>query len=230
MSHISYRISNDNLDDIENWATWSPERLCGFLKKAGLGDYGEIFINHKISGRLAPLLSDADLKEMGVSIVGDRLRLKAVIGALGTRARYEKRTKTWWEGKEQLYFSDAQQCLCTCAGCCPDDPSTYKLTSNHLRVKTVNPFRCGPVRLCCCNEYKINNVDLSKVNDVDIFGEPAPCVWRVCCCAAGRDHIQIQTPTEKEGTLVLTVQQGTGERISGMILHQIEEAQQLERD
>jgi hypothetical protein len=97
-------------------------------------------------------------------------------------------------------------------------------------VKTVNPLRCGPVKLCCCNEYNINNVDLSKINDVDIFGAPAPCFWRVLGCASGRDHIQIQTPAEKDANLVLIVEQGKGERISGMILHQIEEAQQLERD
>jgi hypothetical protein len=120
MSQISYRISNENSDDIENWSKWSPERLSGFLKKAGLGDYGEMFINHKISGRLAPCLTDADLKEMGVSIVGDRLRLKAVAAALGQKARYETRTKTWWEGTEQLYFSDVQKWICTCGGLFPD--------------------------------------------------------------------------------------------------------------
>ena len=110
------------------------------------------------------------------------------------------------------------------------DPSTYKLTSNHLRVKTVDPLRCGPIQLCCCYEYHINNLDLSKIQDVDVYGEPAPCLWRVLFCSGGRDHIQIQTPTEKKDQLTLIVEPGMGEKVADMILHQVEEAQIIERD
>jgi hypothetical protein len=92
------------------------------------------------------------------------------------------------------------------------------------------PQRCGPIKLCCCYEYSINNLDLSKVNDVDVFGEPAPCLWRTFCCASGKDHIEVQTPTEKEGKLIIVLKQGEGDRVSTMILHQIEEAQIIERD
>ena len=71
---------------------------------------------------------------------------------------------------------------------------------------------------------------MSKINDVDIFGEPAPCCWRICCCAGGKEHIEIQTQTEEGGKISLIVEQGEGDRISTMILHQIEEAQIMERD
>jgi len=255
----SYRIDRVDQADTENFDKWTPAQFVSFLQKAQLGDYSEIFLHHKISGRLAPLLTDGDLKEMGIGIVGDRLRLRAVIHALGRKVRYDTRTKIWWEGKEQLYFGELEKYCWTCCGLCPDgtfrlcvtrikimsllssysqlylivnvDPSTYKLTSNHLRIKTVQPARCGPIRLCCCYRYSINNLDLSKINDVDILGEPAPCCQRTLCCVPGKDHVEIMTPTETpDGKVALILKQGDGEKVSGMILHQIEEAQMIERD
>jgi hypothetical protein len=90
------------------------------------------------------------------------------------------------------------------------------LTSNHLKIKKVTPARCGPVKLCCCYEYSINNIDLSKVNDVDVYGEPAPWLLRTFCFAVGKEHIEIQTPSESEGKLSLIVEQGQGDRVSGL--------------
>jgi hypothetical protein len=116
---MSYRLS-ENEADTADFEQWSAQDFASFLKKAGMADYGEVFLKHKISGRLAPLLKDMDLKEMGITIVGDRLRLKAIIQSLGRKKRYNTRTKIWWEGTEQLYFSDAERCLGTCGGCCPD--------------------------------------------------------------------------------------------------------------
>jgi hypothetical protein len=110
------------------------------------------------------------------------------------------------------------------------DPSTYKLTSNHLKIKTVNPKRCGPITLCCCYEYSINNVDLTKVDDVDIIGVPAPCLPRVLCCAPGKDLVEVMSKAEKGGKVVLELKQGEGEKVSTLILGQVEECQQIERD
>merc|ERR1711957_997396 len=82
--------------------------------------------------------------------------------------------------------------LGTCFGCCPEDPSTYALMSNHIKIKSVNPTRIGPIRLCCCNEYATNNVDLTYVADVDVRGIPAPCCERIICCAPGKDVVNIE--------------------------------------
>jgi hypothetical protein len=226
----SYRIDSANPKDIVDYEKWTPQQIANFLTKAGLGQYQENIIRHKISGRLAPLLTHDLLKEMGVHIVGDRLRIMAIVQALGHKARYDQRTKTFWEGTEQLYFTSLEQFCCTACGCCPADPSTYRLTSNHLRVKTVQPARIGPIRLCCCYQYTINNLDLTKVEDVDILGEPAPCGRRILCCAPGKDRVEIMTPTAPGGRMTLVLPQGEGERVTSLLLHQIEEAQLIERD
>jgi hypothetical protein len=127
--------------------------------------------------------------------------------------------------------NDSFVVLLLCCGIAIDiDPSTYKLTSNHLKIKTVNPKRCGPITLCCCYEYSINNVDLTKVDDVDIIGVPAPFLPRILCCAPGKDLVEVMSRAEKGGKVVLELKQGEGDKVSTLILGQVEECQQIERD
>jgi len=218
-------------NELENFMDWTPKDVAAFLKKADLGDYSECFIKHNVSGSLLHLLKDEDLKDMGIKIVGDRLRLKAFIDILGRKNRSNKRTKVWWEGTERLYLSCADKACSTCCFLCPDDPSTYKLTSNHLKVKTVNPMRCGPFKFCCscCTEYKINNVDLSEIDDVDLIVEAAPCCCATFCCAKGRAVVAISTRSNDVG-LRLILTKDVAEKASNMILQNIEECQVMERD
>ena len=220
---------DDLFKDINtDFDNWDENELANFLRKAKLGDYSEMFITHKISGRLAPLLTDAQLKEMGVSIVGDRLRIKSLIQNMKWKIRYNTRSKILWEGTERLYFSDASKLCWTCCGIFPDDPSTYKLTTTHLKIKTVDPLRCGPIKLCCSYDYNINNVDLSKVDDVDVVGVPSPCCIRILCCAPGKEIVEVKSSAE--GKLLIVLQKGQGDHVSTLIMNQIEEAQVIERD
>ena len=229
--------------------TWDTNELASFLKnKAKLGDYSEMFVHHKISGRIAPLLTDQDLKDMGITIVGDRLRIKSLLHHMKWKKRYQSRNKVIWEDTERLYYSNAEQMCWTCCGLFPDDPSTYKLTNTHLKIKTVDPLRCGPIKCCCCYEYHVNNVDLSKIDDVDVVGVPSPCFARVFCCAPGKEIVELKTSTEDGttgtasnstkindnvamiGKLNIILKSGQGEHVSQLIMNQIEEAQVLERD
>lgn len=116
----SYRLTESNKEDTSGFEEWNSKQLADYLTKAGLGEYSEMFIMHKVTGRLAPLLSDLDLKEMGILVVGDRLRVKTLILALGRSVRYNTRTRTIWEATERIYFSDAEQCCWTCCGLFPD--------------------------------------------------------------------------------------------------------------
>ena len=53
--------------------TWNPNQFAHYISLQGLGDeYTKCIIEHKISGKLAPLLSELDLKEMGIECIGDR--------------------------------------------------------------------------------------------------------------------------------------------------------------
>src|SRR4029077_16054632 len=54
----------------------------GWLRGLGLGQHEEKFRDNKIDADLLPRLTDAGLKDMGVSALGDRLRLLDAIAAL----------------------------------------------------------------------------------------------------------------------------------------------------
>ena len=136
--------------------------------------------------------------------------------------------KLLWEAKEVLWFNSFEGCVNTCCHLCPEDPSTYKLTNNHLKIKTVKPLRIGPIRLCCCKEYSVNNIDLTNIDDVDMDGIPAPFLLQCLCCASGKEVIEIEAGAE--GTLKIITAEGEGDAISGLIMNQVEESQQIERD
>jgi len=227
-----YRALSDREEDrsLANYASWDEEKLGSYFQKQGLGMYAPVLKKHRITGRLAPLLSDDDLKEIGVEVVGDRLMFRHHLKSLCRQARLSKRVEALWEGEEQIFFSAWDRHCWTLCGICPVDPSTYKVTTNHIKVRRVQPVRCGPVLLCCYGAtYRSNNIDLSKVDDVDVLGIPAPCVQRMCCCARGKDLVEVESRFEKGGKIMLTLEEGRGEAVANLILYQVEESQKIER-
>ena len=145
--------------DVENFETWSAEDLAQYLKsKCDLADYYEMILKHDITGKVAPTLSENDLKEMGISSIGDRKRLQLAIHDLKKAARKKEREKVIWEGKEVLWFSCWDACMGSCCGCCPVDPAQYKLSGTHLSIRTEKPCYCGPFRCCFGHEFDVDNV------------------------------------------------------------------------
>ena len=70
---------------------------------------------------------------------------------------------------------------------------------------------------------------MSKVDDVDVIGVPAPCLQRICCLARGKDIVEVESRFEKGGKIRLTLEEGHGEVVSNLILNQVEESQKMER-
>ena len=69
----------------------TPQPIAEWLEKLGLGQYGQRFVEHEITLSILPDLTDADLKELGVSALGHRrLLLRAIAELDGV----EKRTPT----------------------------------------------------------------------------------------------------------------------------------------
>jgi class 3 adenylate cyclase len=56
--------------------------LAGWLRNLGLGQYEANFRDNKIDADMLPRLTGDDLKDIGVSALGDRLRLLDAITAL----------------------------------------------------------------------------------------------------------------------------------------------------
>jgi len=92
--------------EIKSYETWNAEELAGFISNQGLESYSHTIIDHKITGKLAPLLSEMDLKEMGITCIGDRLRFRLIVDNLKIKKRSLKRTQIVWEGRERIYYSE----------------------------------------------------------------------------------------------------------------------------
>lgn len=229
-------LIESNNEDLKDFETWDAERLGAYFSRQGL-DYGRQLAEHKITGALAPLLTDSDLREMGIHIVGDRLLFHWHLQELSRRQRFQRSLQPYWQGQEHLFASPCAHICCTACGLCPVDATSYKLTSHHLKARRVVPVRCGPFRLSCCgfgSTLESHSIDLSKVDDVDVSGRPAPCLGRLCCCARGQDLIEVESRFERampgrqhhHNKITLVLAEGDGEAVAQLILHRIEESQQ----
>jgi SAM domain (Sterile alpha motif) len=116
-----------NMDDgslfganAEDFDSWDSQQLADFLSSAGLMAYRKMVLDHKITGKFAHLLTDEDLRDMGMIVVGDRLRFKQLMMTMGRKARFCNTTKAIWIGEEVKYYSEAEKLCCTGMGVFPD--------------------------------------------------------------------------------------------------------------
>ncbi|XP_055508216.1 deoxynucleoside triphosphate triphosphohydrolase SAMHD1-like [Leucoraja erinacea] len=65
-----------------NYQEWDVEDVCRFLRMKGLGKFEQLFRDEKLSGAALPFLTDLDLDQLGVSPLGDRLKLINCIDTL----------------------------------------------------------------------------------------------------------------------------------------------------
>lgn len=219
--------------EVDGSDKWTSKQLASYFEKNGLGQYSESITEHKINGRLAPLLSDDNLTEMGIICIGDRLRFRLHIDNLKRNLRAQSMSKCIWTGKERIFYTGAEEACCTMCGFCPVDPSNYKLMTNYLKIRNVNPARCGPIRLCCCNEYAISNIDLTYVADVDVTGVPAPWCSRILCCAPGKDLVNIEIRGYGGNEMYrhkLILKEGEGDEVAGLLMNSIEASQKIDRE
>jgi hypothetical protein len=216
----------DSIGKLGGVESWDEHRLADFFEEEGLGIYRELIVRHRINGRVASQLTDMDLKDMHINIIGDRCRFRHLLSSLKRKTRANQRNKLIWSGNERVFFDSCERFFGTCFFLCPENPSTYKLTNSHLKIKTVDPIRFGPFRLCCCTEYKVNNIDLTQVNDIDMEGSPAPFIQECLCCANGKEILEISTDEEE---VKIILEAGEGDNISSLIMTQVEECQMMER-
>ena len=113
----------------EDFDKWDSQQLADFLASAGLMAYRKMVLDHKITGKFAHLLTDEDLRDMGMIVVGDRLRFKQLMMTMGRKARFCNSTKAIWTGEEQTYYSDIEHFVCTCMGLIPDGKHYYSRLS-----------------------------------------------------------------------------------------------------
>ena len=67
--------------------SWTVKDVCKVLKAVSLGEYIELFVEHRVQGDVIFSLTEENLKEMGVDKVGDRLLITDI-----TQTLYEQVT------------------------------------------------------------------------------------------------------------------------------------------
>jgi hypothetical protein len=72
-------------------STPTPQPIADWLEKLGLGQYAQRFVENEITLPILPDLTDADLKELGVSALGHR---RLLLRAIAELADIQKRTPT----------------------------------------------------------------------------------------------------------------------------------------
>ena len=70
-----------------NPTSWTVKDVCKVLKAVNLGEYMELFVEHRIQGDVLFSLTEENLREMGVGKVGDRLLITDI-----TQTLYEQIT------------------------------------------------------------------------------------------------------------------------------------------
>ncbi|XP_072918224.1 deoxynucleoside triphosphate triphosphohydrolase SAMHD1-like [Hemitrygon akajei] len=58
-----------------NYLEWDVEDVCSFLRMQGLETFEQLFRDEKLSGAALPYLAERDLAQLGVSTLGDRIKL-----------------------------------------------------------------------------------------------------------------------------------------------------------
>jgi hypothetical protein len=70
-----------------NPTSWTVKDVCKVIKAVNLGEYMELFVEHRIQGDVLFSLTEENLREMGVGKVGDRLLITDI-----TQTLYEQIT------------------------------------------------------------------------------------------------------------------------------------------
>ena len=86
-----------------NPTSWTVKDVCKVLKAVNLGEYMELFVEHRIQGDVLFSLTEENLREMKVSKVGDRLLITDI-----TQTLYEQ--ITGWQ-EQQVKNTPAMMAL-----------------------------------------------------------------------------------------------------------------------
>jgi len=161
--------------DFSKVSTWSSQDVAKWAGAKGFEEYAGPIMEHKISGKILPLLDEKQLKEMGFALVGPRLKFQKALREIQKGERQRKRKEILWEA-DQLRHGPCGGCLpfgFPCC-CCAQPPAHYRLSAYKLSVSEAN-VQCPMCAQCCGYTFATNNIDLHDVQDVDTVAEQPGC-------------------------------------------------------
>lgn len=194
---------------------WNKEDVAEWLKSIGFDDAAELFVLHEISGATLPLLTDQLLIEMGMNVIGRRVKLLSYIANAEIVSRQQHRSTLLWEGEQYrpgcfngCFPFRFPFCCVPCAGI----PDQYKVMHSKVHIKKVKK-RCG--YSCCGEEVLVNNIDVSTLRDIDTQRSTA-------CIGDPRGFVFLVD--ENENMTALELRSSDCDKVAGVIQSAMEEA------
>lgn len=157
-------ISEAQVAEMEKWTN---QQVIQWLQSIGLGNFAADFQTHGIVGDMLPLLNEADLIQMGISLVGPRKRMLKELARIKKSFRAYTRHAVIWRGEEDMARGDScRSCFMSCCPLCYDPPARYRLTGTQLKISATE--RGGCCGLCALGSRKLHhNISLKEIVDID---------------------------------------------------------------
>jgi len=113
---------------------WSAPTVGEWLASLGLALYSQKFVEHEVTGDLLEVMDKEDLRDLGVTLVGHRLKLLRAVAALQQKSESESRSKMLWQADEVLHRDGPLGWLSFYLSCksCVKGTSKYKLTGRAM--------------------------------------------------------------------------------------------------
>merc|ERR1719277_510535 len=216
-------------EELENLENMTPEDVAKYFEKRGFGEHGDVWLHHRVNGDRLILLTVDDVKQLGITSIGDRMGIQRELDLLKLGASRRLRNMTIVEHREAYEGSDCEKAFYTCFGLFPRDEDVYTLTASSLRLQQYNYARiCGSWKCTCLGTaVQTDNISLDQIRDVDTLVMKKG----FCCFAVDKAKLMIAVGAgndseSAEARVVqkdLFVEGAVGEDFSNQIFLAIEE-------
>jgi len=211
-------------------ASWNAEGVASYFSAKGYAEYAGLWVEHKITGERAVLLTSRDLEQMGIRPIGDRLGIQKELRILKTAARQGRRNQIIAQNQQAYEGSCVEEALFAslCKCCFPWEPDLYTLSSSTLKVRNYHAERCcGRKCWCMGGQWETDSINLDRIVDIDTAVSVKGCA----CCANRKCIIEVAsiagTHAESEESRTVTkrmfLDAASGETFAQQIRDQIEE-------
>lgn len=152
---------------------WNVEDVTLWLTTIGLPEVVQNFREHSVTGSVLHRINDDYLQEMGIYIIGYRLKLMNEVFKVQSISRTEWRNTIIWT-QDQYRAGPCNNTLpygfpFPCESCV-GIPDKYKSTNSKINILTMVKNCNTPCTACCGFTMVSINIDLSNIKDIDTAG------------------------------------------------------------
>jgi len=160
---------------------WSENDVVEkYLKPINMEHLAKLFTENRINGAVLLALEEVHLKEIGITVVGDRLVFMDYLKLLKKHKRDADRSKSLWSGTTPVlslayHRNCGEFCFHLCCPCCIQS-TEWRVTGQGIR------WRKNRAPINCCGDIETQFIDYRFLKDLELRKEP-----KCCCCFVGQE-------------------------------------------